>query len=261
MGESIRTISRVGSKAQHLDFILPLLPATRVYVEPFGGSAAVLLNRPRSEVEVYSDAHRPLCLYMSAVRDQPDTLRNQLNLTPWSRKEFELAQRESKSKLEAARRMFILSVYGLSGDTTWWGRSKQSNSMRHQAADSIILQCSKRLQGVRILSRDVLEVIAKYDSPDTLFYLDPPYMGTTQKYSDKFSVDDWTKMAEVLNGIKGRAAVSGYNNDIMQDLFPPDDWICVGNKTKTIMFGVGINKSSGPRTETESVWCNYEVKL
>src|SRR5215207_1505277 len=99
-----------GGKFSHLDWLLPLLPSATHYCEPFGGSAAVLINREPSPVETYNDLDSDLVTFFRVLRDQSDALIQAIGLTPFSREEFELAIQKPDtelSDLERARRFFV----------------------------------------------------------------------------------------------------------------------------------------------------------
>src|SRR5512145_605520 len=80
-----------GGKFSHLDWLLPLLPETQHYCEPFGGSAAVLINREPSPVETFNDIDGDVVNFFRVLRDQKDALLESIGLTPFSREEFETA--------------------------------------------------------------------------------------------------------------------------------------------------------------------------
>src|SRR5437588_9825524 len=99
-----------GGKYSHLDWLLPLLPKATHYCEPFGGSAAILINREPSPVETYNDIDGDLVTFFRVLREQKDVLIEAIGLTPFSREEFELAissPREGISDLERARRFYV----------------------------------------------------------------------------------------------------------------------------------------------------------
>src|SRR3990172_11958576 len=77
-----------GGKFSHLQWLLPLLPHTNHYCEPFGGSAAVLLNREPSPVETYNDVDGEVVNFFRVLREQTDALLEAIGLTPFSRQEF-----------------------------------------------------------------------------------------------------------------------------------------------------------------------------
>src|SRR5438552_16457678 len=101
-----------GGKFSHLDWMLPLLLKTQHYCEPFGGSAAVLINREPSPVETWNDLHGEVVNFFRVLREQKDALIEAIGLTPFSRAEFEAAinePTENLSGLERARRFYILA--------------------------------------------------------------------------------------------------------------------------------------------------------
>src|SRR6266496_5288127 len=99
-----------GGKYSHLDWLLPLLPQATHYCEPFGGSAAVLLNREPAPVETYNDIDGEVVNFFRVLREQKEALLEAIGLTPFSREEFQLAiskATEGVSDVERARRFFI----------------------------------------------------------------------------------------------------------------------------------------------------------
>ncbi|WP_238361002.1 DNA adenine methylase [Iningainema tapete] len=73
-----------GGKFSHLDWLLPLLPDSQHYCEPFGGSAAVLLNRNPSLVETYNDLDGEVVNFFRVLREQKESLIEAIGLTPFS---------------------------------------------------------------------------------------------------------------------------------------------------------------------------------
>ena len=100
-----------GGKFSHLEWLLPLLPMTPYYCEPFAGSGAVLLNRPPAGVETYNDLDGEVVNFFKVLRDEPEDLQRAMALTPFSREEFALACKldDSLPPLERARRFYMRS--------------------------------------------------------------------------------------------------------------------------------------------------------
>jgi len=98
-----------GGKYSHLDWLLPLLPEATHYCEPFGGSAAVLLNREPASVETFNDIDGEVVNFFRVLREQQDALIKAIGLTPFSREELKIAVEGSPgiSDLERARRFFV----------------------------------------------------------------------------------------------------------------------------------------------------------
>jgi DNA adenine methylase len=91
-----------GGKFSHLDWLLPLLPPSQHYCEPFGGSAAVLLNREPSPVETYNDIDSEVVNFFRVLRDQKDELVYAIGMTPFSREEYVLAIKTNGSVAPAS---------------------------------------------------------------------------------------------------------------------------------------------------------------
>ena len=99
-----------GGKFSHLDFILPLLPTHFThYCEVFGGSAAVLINRPPAPVETYNDLDGEVVNFFECLRDHGKDLVRLISLTPFSRVELvnALSRATGLTRLERARRFFV----------------------------------------------------------------------------------------------------------------------------------------------------------
>ena len=187
-----------GGKLNHLDWLLPLLPDCHHYCEPFAGSAAVLLNREPSPVETYNDLDGEVVNFFRVLRNQKDELIEAIGLTPFSREELFWALSNNsdnlkpESDLERARRFFIRARQSRTGlaQTASLGRwANCLNTSRAGMAGAVsrwlgsvesLPQIAARLLIVQIENRPANEVIKLYDSPDTLFYCDPPYVHTTR---------------------------------------------------------------------------------
>ena len=110
MSRKLIAFSWFGGKYRHLNWLLPLLPYTYRYCEPFGGSASVLLNREPSPEEIYNDLDDEVVNFFKVLRHKSDALIEAISLTPYSRYEFVesiTAPVESLSNLEKARRFYV----------------------------------------------------------------------------------------------------------------------------------------------------------
>src|SRR5579884_2512562 len=178
-----------GGKYSHLRWLLPLLPQTTHYCEPFGGSAAVLINRPPSPVETYNDIHSEVVNFFRVLRKQKDALIEQIGLTPFSREEFQQAisdPQEDLSDLERARRFYILARQVRTGlaqkaSSGRWAhcvltsRAGMAGAVsRWLGAVEDLSLIAQRLLRVQIEHAPAIEIIKRYDTPETLFYCDPP---------------------------------------------------------------------------------------
>ena len=112
---------------------------------------------------------------------------------------------------------------------------------------------AERLLRVQIENRPAVELIKLYDSPQTLFYCDPPYIhktrGDAKAYSNEMNDRDHKELACVLNSVQGLVAVSNYDCDFMNFLYPEKKWIKTTGPEKTI--------HSTKDKRVESLWTNY----
>ena len=258
-----------GGKFSHLDWLLPLLPECRHFCEPFGGSAAVLINRKPASVETYNDLDGELVNFFRVLRDNKDELIESIGLTPFSREEFELAicaRNNEISDLERARRFFVKARQvrtGLaqSASTGRWAHCLLSSRAGMAGAVSRWLgsveglsEVAQRLLRVQIEHSSAADVIKRYDSEDTLFYCDPPYVhssrGDTNAYKYEMSDKEHVELANVLQCVDGKVALSGYQCELMDELY--FDWYVTNGPVKKIY------STKQPRQET--LWTNYDPK-
>jgi len=257
-----------GGKFSHLDWLLPLLPSCHHYCEPFGGSAAVLLNRPPSPVETYNDLDGEVVNFFRVLRDEKERLIEAIGLTPFSREEFALACQldPNVSALERARRFYVRARQvrtGLAQKASLgrWANCKNTSRAGMSGAVSRWLGAvedlpaiAERLLRVQIENRPAIDVIRLYDSPGTLFYCDPPYVHATRTdlnaYGYEMSDEEHEALAAVLNRVRGKVALSNYQCALMDKLYPTPKW------RKTVVGPRTNHATKGKRVEV--LWTNYD---
>jgi DNA adenine methylase len=203
------------------------MPPHRVYVEPYGGAASVLLRKPRAEVEVYNDLDDEIVGIFRILRDsaQCRELIRSLRRTPYSRRELERAFEPSAEPLERARRAIVRCHMAFHHSAIFSARKFDFYASGHRSGGRgrasewatcprTLAAVCRRLRGVVIEHRDALDVIRLQDAPDALFYVDPPYVGSTRSRDATYRHDmtdaQHDGLLALLRGIKGRAMVAGY---------------------------------------------------
>lgn len=266
-----------GSKYRSLNFILDRLPPAEHYVEPFGGSAVVLLNREPSSHEVLNDLNGEIMNFFQVLRDEREELVRRLEATPYSRKEFERAvERRGEPGLEAMERARLFYIrtqqgrYSRMGEgrtkgewsrsttTTRGGNPQNVNKWLNKVdgLDSV----AKRLRRVQLESRDANTVISDYDTEGALFYVDPPYVpetrGDESSYGDlDFGIPEHKKLLSFVKNIDGEVALSGYDNDLYVEELK--GWYVSRAESKTNQNG-SSGKASDNSTTQEVLWTSYD---
>ena len=251
--------SYYGGKTTLATDIADLLPPHEHYVEPFAGSLAVLLAKPRAPQETVNDLDSKLVAFWRVLRDRPDDLWRACALTPHAREELAAAQEETSDEVELARRVWVVLTQSRSHTvkaTGWWQRTapKVATPPQHLAAyTERVAGAAERLRGVSIENRDALDVIRDYGKhPGNLLYLDPPYLGSTRatNYRHEMLTDEaHTEFAEAVNACTAKVVVSGYDSPLYADLFP--GWHVTRLKGATTL--------SGKTDRTEVLWSNVPL--
>lgn len=259
-----------GGKFSHLDWLLPQLPDCVHYCEPFAGSGAVLLNREPSSVETYNDVDGEVVNFFKVLREEKEALIEQITLTPFSREEFAAACEldPNLSNLERARRFYVRARQVRTGlaQTASIGRWANCKNTSRGGMSGVISRwlggieqlefIAERLLRVQIENRPAIDVIKLYDSKETLFYCDPPYIhqtrGDTKSYGFEMSDDDHRVLAKTLNSIEGLAAVSNYECELMEELYPSNKWQKIYSPERVIHSTKGVRQ--------EVLWVNYQLK-
>lgn len=259
-----------GGKFSHLDWLLPLLPKAHHYCEPYAGSGAVLLNREPAMVETYNDLDGEVVNFFSVLRKEKERLVEAIGLTPFSREEFGLACEldPALEPFERARRFYVRARQVRTGlaQTATIGRWANCKNTSRRGMSGVISRwlggvealpdIAERLLRVQIENRPAVDVIKLYDSKETLFYCDPPYIhetrGDSKAYGNEMTNEQHEELAKVLNQVSGLVALSNYDCDLMADLYPSKQWFKTVGPEKT------IHSTKDKRVEV--LWTNYDPR-
>lgn len=269
-----------GSKSRLVGRLLELIPQHHTYVEAFGGGASLLFAKAPSPVEVYNDLDSGLVNFFRVLRDPAtfERFHRMACMTPYSREEFDGYRRswaDCEDDVERAYRWFVVARMSFSGNFAKGGWS----SVTHESTRGISASVNVWLHGIEMLSEahtrlmmvqvehgDFRRILERYDDPETLFYVDPPYVHGTRsstRYAVEMTDDDHRDLVTTLLNVKGKVLLSGYLHPIYEPLAAAKwrrldfDMAChaAGRTRKTELLGEG---SSSVRVE--SVWTNYQPK-
>lgn len=257
-----------GGKWRLAPWILRHFPPHEVYVEPFGGSAAVLLQKPESPLEVWNDLGLEVYNFFAVLRDEALCARlvRALEFTPWHREEFERCYaglgEPQNDPVERARRFFVVSWQGVGasvGAHPSWRHvlhARYHDVPSHTWSFDHLLAASRRLRRVQLEHRDALEVMARYDSADTLFYLDPPYLVGPRSKRVRYEVDGmdegWHRgLLEAALTLRGMVILSGYPNPLYEEVLEKRGW----KRVETLSRGNGMRRGA----KVEALWLSPRV--
>lgn len=252
-------------------WIIGHFPAHRIYVEPFGGAASVLIRKPRAYGEIYNDLDDEVVNLFGVFRDEVSARRLQdlLRLTPFARQEFREAYEPTDDPIERARRLVVRSFMGFGSNahasqakghrsTGFRANSNRSGTTPAQdwanypAAMNALIE---RLAAVVIECRPAVEVMRQHDGLETLHYVDPPYIHATRAQGNKYDLGwrmyahemtnaDHERLLVELRGLVGMVVLSGYAHPLY------DDGLSGWDRIELDTY------ADGARPRTEVLWLN-----
>lgn len=271
-----------GGKGNFAKNILPFLPKSTVYCEPFMGAASVFWHLPKPyPVEVLNDLDGELVNLFRVLQDDDlfAEFERKVIWTPYARAEFgrALDMPTDASKVDRAWAFFTRQNQGFGGVSESlgnWGRVFVSDD----GCASIVngwrkrMKCLEiwhdRLTRVQIDNQDALTVIRYWDSKDTTFYLDPPYVpdtrakGSQNVYAHEPEESFHAELTKTILDCAGNVILSGYDHSVYAPLTDAG-WHC--QKFDTACHAAGKVRGSGLQgkgtglektARTECVWIN-----
>ena len=255
-----------GAKFRLAAWVMNFFPPHRCYVEPFGGAAGVLLQKPRAYAEVYNDLDGDVVNFFRVLRDPAsrEQLCDAIALTPYARAEFLQAWDPTDDPVERARRIAIRASLGFGSagasigttgfriDTRRTYGTAQHLWTRYPEA---IAAAGVRFAGVLIENRPAIDVMRAHDAHDTLHYVDPPYVHCTRQrgaskaryYKHEMSDLQHADLLSALLEMRGMVVVSGYTTDLYRSRLK--GWGTFETKAR-------ISAGRGTAIRTECVWIN-----
>lgn len=225
-----------GAKNRIADWICSFIPPHDVYLEPFFGGGAIFFNKKqKAHIETINDLNDDVFNFFKTLRDDPESLTRAIELTTYSRGEYDYAWSDPAGidDVERARR-FAIKCYMSIG-----AGNRYKNGFR--------IVC-ERLKGVQIEHIDALELIRRFNTKDVFIYLDPPYLLSTRKgnmYHHEMTDDQHLQLLKEIVDHPAKIMISGYENDLYDSIL--EGW---HKETKNTLA-----ESSNRRTEV--LWMNY----
>lgn len=255
-----------GSKWSIANWIISYFPEgyeKMVYLEPFLGSGAVFFNKLPGAVETINDLDGDAVNLFRVLRERPEELKHALELTPYSREEYDSSFEPCDEPVEKARRYMVRTTQAIGakmgGSKCGWRNHKQmkigGTACKWGGITETIDAATTRLRGdtthlVQIERMDALRLIERYNNPDVLMYIDPPYVRSARKsgrlYQYEMTDADHEQLLDLLTQSKAKIVLSGYETDLYNERLR--DW----EKATT------LSQTTSTKMAEEIIWMNYE---
>lgn len=259
-------ISYYGGKQQLVNKLLPMIPPHRIYCEPFFGGGALFFAKQPSYLEVINDINDNLINFYIQLQNNFDDLQRLIQATLSSESIYRWAKSvyngtEPADQLHRAFATWIVCNDSFmctpSGSWKWDNGTDQSHHGRvyEHLRRNFCPWLQQRLATVQISCRDALLVIQQRDTPDTFFYLDPPYPNTDQAHYSGYTSDDLGQLLDTLRQIKGKFLLSNYDAPILHQYATQENWQ---------LISISMNKCATNKyqraTKTECLLSNYTLQ-
>jgi DNA adenine methylase len=242
-----------GGKSRVSVKLVECIPEHKTYVEPFVGGGAVYFKKTPVETEVVNDKNTEIAFAYSFVKNLTDEQMNRLKTFDWEpnkEKFFKLKDSEvPKDPVQRFYRFYYVLIYsyGLSSKTYGYFEKDKFH------LDKRVAKLKERMKNTKVYSGDYLEVMKQYDSPETFFFLDPPYPNewTGPEGTKLFSKEDTQKLHDYLKTVKGKFLMTINSLKWIVDMF---------SDFKQYKLLVPRTFKHGDEPKFELIVTNYEVK-
>ena len=248
-----------GSKTRIANWICDMIPTHEVYLEPFFGGGAVFFNKQPARIETINDLSNEVVNYFQVLRNNADELIQLIELTPYSREEYNKSFEYTQNNIERARRFAVRCCQGFGCSNKYkngWrsgiGKLSPSPAKFWNKFPDVLKEATARLKNAQIENQNALELIQRYNREEVFVYIDPPYPLNTRKnflYEYEMSEEEHIALLEALLQFKGKVMISSYENELYDNLLK--GWIKAHKNTTA--------ESSIKRTET--VYMNYKLNI
>jgi len=216
-------LRRPGGKTRLLKYIFPL-PPHKCFVELFAGGAALLRSKEKSTVEVLNDTDEVIVNAFRCVRYHADAIKKELENHINSRADFiEYKKQVGLTDVQRAARWLYLNALSFGGDSKSFGVQRKSSG--GGAANSLpnlqvrISECQKRMERVIVEKLDWRKCQKTYDSDETLFFCDPPYVGGKITSYDAWTQEQVAEFAAAIQTVQANWIVTVNDSPANRKLF------------------------------------------
>lgn len=203
--------------------LIPMLPEHVCYCEPFAGGLAVLLAKERSPVEVINDLNGDLIALYRNVQYHLPELEREIQYFVGSRQNMkEFIAQPGLTEIQRAARFLLKNRTSFAGNMKSFGvaRTKGGGAAFDRHTNVQLLGAAhERLNGVVVENLPYDRCLELYDSKDTLFFLDPPYLNADPKAYRGWTEEEVTEFRDKLRAVRGKWIVTLDDSEFNRALF------------------------------------------
>lgn len=196
-----------GGKSKIVKQILPTIPKHKTYAEPFAGGAAVFWNKEKAETNILNDFDPEIAHAYKFIREITPEQINHIKEMDWNdtKEKFFFMKDKFKPKTDEEKFykfIFTLRVsYGLARKT--YGFKNITKEYMGKYLDNLP-KLQEKLKGVKVYNTDYKNVLREFDSPETFFFIDPPYPEEWGFKTSAFGEREYKLMHDILKSLKGK---------------------------------------------------------
>ena len=250
-------IKWIGGKTKYAPKLVQLFPIHKGFVECFGGSLAVLFEKPKSRWEVVNDIDSDLVNFWRVVKNNHEEFIKSFEYEIVSREVFndyrdKYLHKNYKDDLERAHIFYYIVKAGFGSRmvSPTFGTGRDRNRLRIEDVEKDIKTAHRRIRSVTIENDSYERVMRRYDGKDTFFFLDPPYRGTYD-YGNGFTDDDYIRFGDICKDLKGKFMITINDDEFIRDIFK--DFTVIDS---SVFYSVGKEKR---KEYNELIIINYKI--
>lgn len=254
-------ISYYGGKQSMLKVILPLIPSHSLYVEPFFGGGAVFWAKDKTQAEVINDYNGMVVNFYQQLKTNYKALKQKIDATPYSREVYKAAMFVYShpyihSDIHKAWAFWVCCIQGYANKIGSWRGScltHKEAALNFNKKEAFGAHLSERLQYTQIECVDAVALIKSKDTPETFFYIDPPYVDSNQGHYGGYTQQHFDGLLETLQSIKGKFLLSSYPNEHLSQHTALNGW-----HSKAVDKPLSASNVAGKR-KIEMLTANYAI--
>jgi DNA adenine methylase len=253
-------ISYYGGKQSMLKNILPMIPAHKVYCEPFFGGGAVFWAKEPTKAEIINDFNGMVVNFYEQLKLNFEELKRLVDATLFSRQTYHRAMVVYQNPyvftpVVKAWAFWVVTNQSFNNEIGCFKPTQpktKETSLIFNKKLNFTKELSERLDWTQIECTDAVNLIRRMDTPETFFYVDPPYVGANQGHYGGYTQEYFNELLEMLSKIKGKFILSSYPNEALDDYRSRFGW-----KNNDIDRQLSASPGSNKRQKVECLTVNF----